>query len=791
MSDPECSSHRLTTALAAALILMGFGSAAPSAVAAATPMVELGQASTYAVLSGASVGNTVSAPGAPHTTLRGDLGVKANTQPTGFPPGVVTGTTRVGTTAAEQAHSAVVAAYTEIAARTGGSALAGALAGTTITPGLHTVAGAASNTTTVTLDGGGDPNAVFVFQIDGAMTTAAGSRVVLTNGAKASRVFWQVNGAAAVGANATFAGTLIALDAVAVGNGTMFNGRAFARNGALTLDANEFYSSPPVVTVDGGAAASTSDTTPTISGTTNVEAPAVITVTINGQVLTATPSGGAWSATSAILANGTYTVGASGTDGAGNQTSATQQLTVDTVLPQISIDGGSARTTNDPTPTVSGTSDAASGTLVRVSVDSQLLTAVVQLTGTWAVRPAALADGTHTVTASVDDPAGNQGTDSQAMTVDTIAPAVTITGGPSALTNDPTPVISGTAAVAPGTTVTVNLADETLTGPVQTDGSWSVTASFLSNGPHRVVLSVSDAAGTPSLFTQILTVDTAAPLVGINGGSTATTDDVSPTVAGTSNAAPGTTVTVTIAGQIMTTLLQADRTWNVTPSFVGEGTWPVVASASDSAGNEGRADQSLTIAAAPTGQVGTGATGDTGATGSAGATGDAGLTGGTGAPGTTVTTDEEGATGVTDVTSVTDQATVAPNSRQRIGRFSLWIGTRVTAPAVGNVFGVAGGDVKIKGLMRSIRLTRAATRIAAGQSARLRITPRGNARTARAAFRKIRSAVGRGKIVTARITIKVADDGGNTRTVARRVRLTKYRALPPTATRTATTGAVR
>ena len=108
-------------------------------------MVDLGQASTYAVLSGASVGNTVSAAGAPHTTLRGDLGVKANTQPTGFPPGVVTGTTRVGS-AADQAHADLVAAYTDVAARTGGAPLAGALAGQTVTPGLHTIAGAASNT---------------------------------------------------------------------------------------------------------------------------------------------------------------------------------------------------------------------------------------------------------------------------------------------------------------------------------------------------------------------------------------------------------------------------------------------------------------------------------------------------------------------------------------------------------------------------------------------------------------------------------------------------------------------
>src|SRR5579863_7527210 len=80
------------------LLIAGFGPALQSAVAASTTTVDLGQASTYAVLSGASVGNTVNAVGAPYTTLRGDLGVNAAAQPTGFPPGVVAGTIRVGAT---------------------------------------------------------------------------------------------------------------------------------------------------------------------------------------------------------------------------------------------------------------------------------------------------------------------------------------------------------------------------------------------------------------------------------------------------------------------------------------------------------------------------------------------------------------------------------------------------------------------------------------------------------------------------------------------------------------------
>lgn len=417
---------RILVALSAGLLLAGLGPGVSTAAAAPTEMVDLGTASTYAALSGASVANTVSAGGSPHTTLRGDLGVKANSPPSGFPPGEYTGTLNVANQAAIQAHDDLVAAYNEVATRTDGTALPLALAGRTLVPGLYKITGAASNTGTVTLDAGGNPNAVFVIQVTGALSFAASSHVVLTGGARASRVFWQVNGAGDVGAGGDFAGTLMALDAVAMYNGVLVNGRAFALNGALTLDNNQFYSAPPVVTIAGGASATTTDTTPTISGTTDVEAPGLVTVTVNGQTLTATPSGGAWSVTAAILANATYPVVASVSDGAGNPGSFTQQLTVDTVLPVVSLEGGPAVTTNDPTPTIAGTSDVAAGTIVQVDVNSQTLFAVVHSGGWWNVTPPALPDGTHTITASVSDPAGNQGTDSQELTVDTTAPGASM-----------------------------------------------------------------------------------------------------------------------------------------------------------------------------------------------------------------------------------------------------------------------------------------------------------------------------------------------------------------------------
>ncbi|MBF6620137.1 MAG: DUF3494 domain-containing protein [Patulibacter sp.] len=761
-------------------LIAGLGPAASSAAAGPTTMVDLGAASSYAALSGASIGNTVNAPTAPHTTLRGDLGVKASAEPTGFPPGVVTGAFNVGNAAAAAAHTDAAAAYTEILGRTGAEPIAAALAGTTLSPGLYSTVGAASNTTTVTLDGGGDPNAVFVFKINGALTTAAGSHVVLTNGARASRVFWQVAGAAGIGATAGIAGTVLARDAVGVGNGTVVNGRVFALGAALTLDANEVYSGPPAVTIDGGASATTTDTTPTISGTTDVEAPAVVTVEVHGQTLTAVPSDGAWSVTSAILANATYPVVASVTDGAGNPGSATQQLTVDTVPPVVTLDGPVSVTTNDPRFRIAGTSDVDPGTVVRVSVDAQALTALVQADGTWNVAPATLSDGTRTVTASVTDPAGNDGIDSLTLTIDTVAPAATISGGATALTNDATPEVAGTAQVDPGTTVAVTVAGEPLNALVDDDHAWAVTAPALSDGSHRVTARVLDAAGNATSLTQTLTVDTVAPVVTIAGGATASTSNVQPTVRGTSNAAPDTTVTVSIAGQTMTTLLQSDGTWNVSPAPVDYGTWTVSAAAPDPAGNIGRAGQTLTIAADPVPgpqdpvDPGPAPPVDPGPPGV--------VPPPTSPPAPPVAPIPPAAPPVlpgtgtgpgTGTTNAAAEVTTARSGRQRVKGSRLSIGTKVRASRLGRVVVTMSGTVKIKGVKRAIKLRTVTAKIAAGKSRTVKLRPRGSSKAQRSAFRKIRSAVRGRKRVAATITIKLVDAAGNIRTTKRTVRLVR------------------
>jgi hypothetical protein len=91
----------------------------------------------------------------------------------------------------------------------------------------------------LTLDGGGDPNAVWIFQIVSSLTTAAGnSQVILSNGGNSHNVFWQVGSSATLGTNTIFAGTIMAQASITLTTGATLNGRALARTGAVTLDSN-------------------------------------------------------------------------------------------------------------------------------------------------------------------------------------------------------------------------------------------------------------------------------------------------------------------------------------------------------------------------------------------------------------------------------------------------------------------------------------------------------------------------------------------------------------------------
>jgi hypothetical protein len=112
-------------------------------------------------------------------------------------------------------------------------------------PGVYIQTGAINVTGTLTLDAGGDPNALFVFRTDGAFTTGVGAEVVLTGQATSSNVFFVSQGASSTAADAIFRGTLLANQAaVSTGAGTTLEGRMLAINGAVSLGAASILTAP-------------------------------------------------------------------------------------------------------------------------------------------------------------------------------------------------------------------------------------------------------------------------------------------------------------------------------------------------------------------------------------------------------------------------------------------------------------------------------------------------------------------------------------------------------------------
>jgi hypothetical protein len=186
----------------------------------------------FSVLAGSTVTNTGS------TTVSGDVGVSPGTAVTGFPPGLASGAIHKADSAAAQAQAALTAGYIDAAGRSGGTSVSGDLVGRTLTAGVYKSTSSLAVSGDVTLDAQGDSSAVFIFQIASTLTTGSGSHVVLANGAKACNVFWQVGSSATLGTYSDFKGNILALTSITITTGVNLEGRALARNGAVTLDTD-------------------------------------------------------------------------------------------------------------------------------------------------------------------------------------------------------------------------------------------------------------------------------------------------------------------------------------------------------------------------------------------------------------------------------------------------------------------------------------------------------------------------------------------------------------------------
>ncbi|WP_428183451.1 Ig-like domain-containing protein [Enterobacter hormaechei] len=358
-----------------------------------------------------------------------------------------------------------------------------------------------------------------------------------------------------------------------------------------------------------------------------------VTITLNGKSYTVTiQSDGSWTTTVpaadvGTLADGaSYQVSVSAQDSAGNSASATHTISVDTTAPVVSIgklsvdDMLNAAEAQQPL-TVHGSSSAEAGQTVTVTLGGKTYTALVGSDGTWtldvpAADLAALSQGALTVTASVNDKAGNSGQTTHTLTVDTIAPAVTIsTVADDDIVNNAEQLagqtISGTTTAEQGQTVTVSFNGHSYQATVAANGSWSVFVPGrdflgLSDGDYTITATVSDKAGNPGSATHDVTLNGDVPTIAIN---TFAQDDIvnaaehgTPLViSGTTDAPAGQTVTITLNGKTYTATVQNDGTWSYTvgsadvTALADGGSYVINAQVSNAIGNSVSDNHTVTV----------------------------------------------------------------------------------------------------------------------------------------------------------------------------------------------------
>ncbi|MDA6995521.1 Ig-like domain-containing protein [Escherichia coli] len=372
----------------------------------------------------------------------------------------------------------------------------------------------------------------------------------------------------------------------------------------------------------------------TLSGTgTNFATGTVVTVLLNGKGYSAAiQSNGSWSvnvpaADVAALADGTsYTVSASAQDSAGNSATASRSVAVDLTAPVISIntvstdDRLNAAEQQQPL-TLNGSTSAEVGQTVTVTFGGKTYTATVAANGTWALNVpaadlAALGQGAQTITASVNDRAGNPGQTTHALTVDTVAPTVTIAtvAGDDIINNAEQlagQTISGTTTAEVGQTVTVTFNGQTWTATVGSGGSWSVFIpaqqfAGLSDGSYTISATVSDQAGNSGSASRGVTLNGDVPTVTIN---TFAGDDVvnaaehgsSLVISGTTTAPVGQTLTLTLNGKTYTTTVQTGGSWSYTlgsadvTALADGNAYVINASVSNAIGNTGSSNHTITV----------------------------------------------------------------------------------------------------------------------------------------------------------------------------------------------------
>ena len=415
---------------------------------------------------------------------------------------------------------------------------------------------------------------------------------------------------------------------------TNVNGNSASAGREYSVDATAPSVTINTIATDDILNASEAQSDLAISGTSTAEAGQTVTVSLNGKDYTTTVSAnGSWTlnvpaADLAGLTDGSVTVTASVSDKAGNPASVDHTLTVDVTVPAVTIhtvagDDVINVAEHNQAQIISGSAtDAAAGDTVTVTIGGQTYTTVLDAAGNWSVGVPAnvisgLSDGTVTVTASVTDAAGNTGSGTHNVTVDTGLPSVSFNAISddnvlNAVEKGQDLSVSGTSAnLAEGTLVTVTLNGKNYTATTAADGTWSLTVpaadlAGLGQASYTLNATATNGVGNSVSSSANLLVDTALPTVTINtvaGDNVINAAEVAAgqTLSGTvANAEAGNTVTVTIGGHSYTATVQNNLSWSVNvPSDVltalGNGSLSVTATVTNGHGNTGTGEREIAI----------------------------------------------------------------------------------------------------------------------------------------------------------------------------------------------------
>lgn len=318
-------------AVLAALILFAGAQSADAATTIDGP-VGLGTAASYGALGASALTNT--GP----TVVTGDIGVSPGSSVTGFtgaPDGTFTGSLHQTDAAAAQAQSDATTAFNAAAGLTPTTSGLSELNGLSLVPGVYS-GGALALADNGVLTLAGSADSVWVFQAASSLTIGSATQIIVTGGANACNVFWEIGSSASLGTGAQFEGTILAKESITATTGATIVGRLLANTAAVTLDTNTITvptgCTPPGTvstspTITSGAPTAATAGTPYSFPVTATGSPAPTYTVTSGSLpagLTLNGTTGVISGTPTTPGSATFTITA--TNGTGPDSSASYTI---------------------------------------------------------------------------------------------------------------------------------------------------------------------------------------------------------------------------------------------------------------------------------------------------------------------------------------------------------------------------------------------------------------------------------------------------------------------------------